>query len=284
MTRPAWVPDELAADESGACLLLARPRHLPALVRAGLRDPATWDRACAAGAFGGRGRTGTIEVDPSLVLRVKRMRRGGITRGLWRDRFFGVRRLVANLTVPLAALRRGVATVEPIGLLVERGPLGLQRGWLATTDVTAASSLAERLASPTPPASAELVLVLALIRGMHDRGVDHRDLNLGNVLLRPTPAGLVPLVIDLDRARLHAGPLPFRLRARALCRLERSSVKLFGRAPRRAGIDLRRVWYEAYAAGDPALAARLDRARRRNRVCIALHGWTWRRRREAHAG
>jgi len=277
VTAPAWVPDGLVAEGTGRCLLVARPQHLPALVHAGLRDPATWDRACAAGAVGGRGRTGKVEVDSRLVLRVKRMRRGGIARGLWRDHFLGTRRLVANLAVPLAALQRGVATVEPIGLLVKRGPLGLRRAWLATVDVSAAASLAERLASETPPAREELERVLSAIRGMHDRGVDHRDLNLGNVLLRSGAAGSEPLVIDLDCARLHSGPLPLRSRARALRRLERSAVKLLGNAPVVSGIDLRRFWYEAYASGDVALAARLDRARGWNRVAIALHRLAWRR-------
>jgi hypothetical protein len=176
---------------------------------------------------------------------------------------------VANLTVPRAALARGVATVEPIALLVERGPLGLVRAWLATAEAAGATSLADRWASgaPSPP---DVAAAVAAIRAMHDRGVDHRDLNLGNVLVGADGAALV---IDLDRARLHPGPLAFGPRARALSRLERSSVKLLGPAPRAAGRDLRRLWYEAYAGADAALALRLDRARVRSGWRIALHAF-----------
>jgi hypothetical protein len=110
---------------------------------------------------------------------------------------------------------------------------------------------------------------------MHDAGVEHRDLNLGNLLLRRGGSGAgEAFVVDLDRARLWDRPVPLRLRIRALCRLERSTVKLFGERPL-GGFDLRREWYRAYAGGDVELAARLDRARRANRLTLSLHRLGW---------
>jgi len=275
VTRPAWVPAGFAVEQVPGRVLVARPQHLPALLRAGLLEPSTWDRACPSSEAQGRGPTGTLALE-GLVLRLKRMRRGGLARHAWRNRFLGTRRLVENLTVPLAALGRGVATVEPIALLVEQGGLGLSRAWLAALDVPDAASLAARLLSSSPPTGGELRAVVAAVRHMHDCGVDHRDLNLGNILLPERGSRSGPLVIDLDRAGLYDEPLAIGVRARALRRLERSTVKLLGPTPRAGPVDLRRLWYEEYAAGDAALGRRLARARRFNRWAIALHGLGWR--------
>ncbi len=276
MSGPERIPAGFTVEQAPGLALVARPVHLPALLGAGLLDPRAWERACSGAEIGGRGPTGTLTLDDALVLHVKRMRRGGLARHVWRDRFPGTRRLLANLVGPITALDRGVATVEPIALLIERGPLGLSRGWLAARNVADARSLAQRLVSRDPPSRDELRAVVAVVRAMHERGIDHRDLNLGNVLLRDRSRPPAALVIDLDRARIGEHGLPVWLRARAMRRLERSTVKLLGPRPRLSGVDLRRFWYEAYAEQAPDLAARLERARRFNRWAIALHrlGWT----------
>src|SRR5690606_7761053 len=61
------------------------------------------------------------------------------------------------------------------------------------------------------------------IAAMHDGGVAHPDLNLRNLLV--VDAATVHL-LDFDRARLHAGPVPPARRARDLLRLARSARKL----------------------------------------------------------
>jgi hypothetical protein len=119
---------------------------------------------------------------------------------------------------------------------------------------------------------------MALVRHMHDAGLEHRDLNLGNLLVRPGTdgAGTEPFVIDLDRARLHSGPLPFRLRQGALRRLERSCVKLLGDAapPGRIGYG---PWYEFYAAGDRELEERFRRGVAAGHLWLRLHRAGWRK-------
>jgi hypothetical protein len=272
----AELPAGFALEPAPGRALIARPEHLQALVRAGLLEPRVWERTSESSATGGRGPTGTLALEGSLVLRLKRMRRGGLARHIWRDRFAGTRRLLANLGGPVTALERGVPTAEPIALLIERGSLGLSRGWLATRDVPRAESLAARLLSRRPPGLAELRAVVDAVRQMHDRGIDHRDLNVGNVLLRDDPPCSV-LMIDLDRARITEGALSERRRTCAVRRLERSTVKLLGLAPVVAGIDLRAFWYDAYAEGAPALRSRLASARRLNRCAIALHRLGWKR-------
>jgi hypothetical protein len=110
---------------------------------------------------------------------------------------------------------------------------------------------------------------------MHDVGVDHPDLNLGNLLLRRIPPDEPrAFIVDLDRARMYSGPLSWPVRIRALRRLERSSVKLFGERPL-AGFDLCREWYVAYAAGDTRIERHLERARRGNRLRFGLHRLGW---------
>ena len=109
---------------------------------------------------------------------------------------------------------------------------------------------------------------------MHDEGVEHLDLNLGNLLLR---RGDVPqaFVVDLDRARLHDRPLEFALRQRGLRRLERSYVKLCGDGP--GSVEHRDWIYTRYGTNDPAMTSRLQRGRRVGRAWIALHRLGWKR-------
>jgi 3-deoxy-D-manno-octulosonic acid kinase len=166
-------------------------------------------------------------------------------------------------------VRRGVATPAPVALLLVDGPGPLCRAWLAVDEIDHATDLAARFASVHPPTRAELGQVMGEVRKMHDVGVEHRDLNLGNLLLRTEPDSEPRAwVLDLDRARLHTGPLRFRLRQRALRRLERSHLKLFGDSHAAAPRDL---FYELYASGDEELGRRLDRGRSIGRLLLRLH-------------
>jgi tRNA A-37 threonylcarbamoyl transferase component Bud32 len=221
----------------------------------------------------GRGATARLELPSGRAARVKRLRRGGWTAPLWRDRFLGPRRALDNLRLSAEAGRRGVATPAPLALLIERRRPGLVRAWLAVDEIAGATDMRSRLASGRPPTEVELETVLRLVREMHDRGVEHRDLNLGNLLIRGD-GELEAFVVDLDRGRLHGGALDFGLRQRALRRLERSYVKACHPGPASDGI--RRAFYVRYAAGDRELARRLERGRRLGRVWIGLHRLGWR--------
>jgi hypothetical protein len=117
---------------------------------------------------------------------------------------------------------------------------------------------------------------MKMVRGMHDRGLDHRDLNLGNLLVRGDGAGgHEPFVVDLDRAVLGSGELPFRRRLAALLRLERSYVKIVTRAGAKAPGRERERWYGLYAAGDDRLAARLALWRRLAAPLLLAHRIGW---------
>jgi hypothetical protein len=102
---------------------------------------------------------------------------------------------------------------------------------------------------------------------MHGVGLEHRDLNLGNLILRAGADGPEASVVDLDGSRLRERPLSFGVRQAALRRIERSCRRTLGAAAAVAAAD---AIYAAYAEGDAALAARLSAGRGRGRMLLAL--------------
>ena len=118
---------------------------------------------------------------------------------------------------------------------------------------------------------------MGVVRSMHDGGLRHPDLNLGNLAVRPEQDGWQAFVLDLDRATLYPERLCFALRVSSLRRLERSYVKNFG-ADGPLGSDGSGAFYRLYAADDAELTSRLGRARRRGRPGLAWHRMFWRTR------
>jgi 3-deoxy-D-manno-octulosonic acid kinase len=271
-------PREFELLRRPPCFLYVARRHVAAVREQKLDDPKRWEAILAEGdgTRAGRGSVGRIRLSTGLPVILKKMRRGGLAADVWRDRFLGTGRLMDNLRVPLEAAGRGIATAAPVALLLVSGPPGLYRGWLAVEEIEGARDLASRYASGPAPSTAELSSVFRLLRRMHDAGVEHRDLNLGNLLLRNGRDGVVEaFVVDLDRARLRVASLPFRTRLGSLRRLERSYAKRFGgRSSGRSTPDLS-PWCDLYAAGDERLARRLRRGRGRGRVALFLHRIGW---------
>jgi lipopolysaccharide kinase (Kdo/WaaP) family protein len=242
----------------------------------GLESWDAWARVLAAGSpASGRGSTAVIEGGRGSRWRVKAMRRGGRLAGIWRERHGSVRRLVATLSASAEAHARGVPTAPPVALIVEVGPFGLARGAMAVTEIEGSEDLARRVTRHAATRS-DLDATMTAVRAMHDRGVLHPDLNLGNLLLR-SGGGESPevFVIDFDRATFAAGPLPFKCRQAALRRLERSCAKLTG-APGPLGPGSEDLWYSTYAAADADLGRRLARGRFWGRLALSAHRLGWR--------
>jgi len=277
LTAPAAAPAGFQVSSRRNATLVARAEAIESLRAAGLDLPEGWERLTGEqGARAGRGATATLELSGGLRLRLKQLRRGGSLAFLWRERFCGVRRLLDNLRIPLEAAGRGVATPLPVALLLVPGPPGLARGWLGTEEIEGVADLASRFAAGRSPERREMESVLRTVRQMHDVGLDHRDLNLGNLLLQVADAGATRTwVCDLDGARLLDGPVGFEPRQRALRRLERSYVKIC--APRAPSEEIRDGLYRFYAEGDRGLASRLERGRPAGRRWIRLHRLGWRR-------
>ena len=64
------------------------------------------------------------------------------------------------------------------------------------------------------------------LRSLHDAGLRHPDLNLGNLLVVSGVEGYRVIFVDLDRARLQKSALSDAARRRGLRRLRRSAAKL----------------------------------------------------------
>jgi len=267
------LPEGFVAARRGRTTLIEAARCAGEFAGAGLGSPEGWEqRLLGPAGAAGRGATARVELAGGSVARIKRLRRGGLGASVWRGRFWGARRLLDNLRLPIVAAERGVATAAPLALLLQSDRLGWVRAWLAVGEIEGATDLRSRIAAGRPIGD-ELDATMRLVRRMHDRGVEHRDLNLGNLLVRGPAGAVEAFVVDLDRGRLHAGPLGFRARRRGLRRMERSYVKACH--PGRAADDLRTRIYSSYAAGDLPLARRLERGRGLGRIWIALHRLGW---------
>lgn len=243
----------------------------------GLDSWDAWHRALAGGSpASGRGATVVVDGAPGSRWRVKTMRRGGRLARLWRDRYGSARRLVATLSASAEAKARGVPTAQPVALIVEAGPGGFARGAMAFAEIEGSEDLAQRVMRRAATRD-DVEATIGAVRAMHDRGVLHPDLNLGNVLLRPR-GGASPEVflIDFDRASFAPGPLSFGCRQAAVRRLERSCAKLTG-APGPLGPGSEDLWYSTYAGNDAELARRLARGRLWGRFALAVHRLGWRR-------
>ena len=208
-------------------------------LRLGLDRGPGWERLLAAGdGATGRGASAVVARGASPAWRLKRMRRGGLTARLWGDRYPFPGRLVAMLAASGEARRRGIATPAAVALLVERDAFPLVRGFLAIEEIAGAEDLARR-ARRGALSEADVAAAMRAVRRMHDAGMDHPDLNLGNILVGPEGAH----VIDLDRVTFEAGPLSRARRERALTRLARSSVKITGSEG---------LWHDAYREERPS--------------------------------
>lgn len=269
-------PDGFVHERSGRASLVAEERALETLRQAGMTTRAGWERIVQSGAHAsGRGRTARVALADGRRIVVKQLRRGGALRSLWRDRFVGTERALANIDTPIALAARGIPTARPVALLVCDAAWGLVQAWLATEEIAGADDLTTLYGRRPPPPPALTVAMLDAVRRAHDAGLVHGDLNLGNLLARQrADGGWEIFVVDLDRARVRSEALGFRTRLHALRRLERSAVKQFGSdGPPGAGSPS--SWYGVYARGDAALAEKFAASRRAGRTWLALHRLGW---------
>ena len=272
------MPEGFVLWTEGRAHLWVREELLEGVRSAGLADPIGWQERLATRSQGsGRGSTARCQIPGGPPVLLKQMHRGGTTRPIWRGRYPMLRRLIANLEVPLETARRGVATATPVAMLIQEGPPHLYQGWLAMEEIVGARDLPSRWRGTGLPGREEIAAIMRLVRRMHDAGLEHRDLNLGNLLLRDRPQeGYEAFVVDLDRARLHPAPLGLRLRRRGLGRMWRSYLKLCG-GSRPPAADALVAWYTLYAQGDEALGHRLMKGRKLQDAALALHRLRWRR-------
>lgn len=176
---------------------------------------------------GGRAPHPRVELPGGERVLVRRYLRGGAVRHLNRDRYFLGHRAFAELRVMERARAAGVRAPEAIAA-AEHPRFPGYSAWLATRWVEDARDLhACLLASAEEERETALRAAGEQIGRLHEAGIAHPDLNLRNLLVAPAGEGATEMwVLDFDRARLFAGPVPARRRARDLLRLARSARKL----------------------------------------------------------
>jgi 3-deoxy-D-manno-octulosonic acid kinase len=165
---------------------------------------------------------------------VRPYRRGGaVARPLLGDRYvrLGSPRPFVEAAASVEAARRGISTPRVVaGLVYPDGPF--YRADPVTEYIGGAANLADTLwsgpLSLRLPRARALRAAGRLLGSMARAGVEHVDLNAGNILLRGEGENLSAMLLDLDRCLLKphgAGSFP-----RMFARLERSLRKLGERA------------------------------------------------------
>ena len=231
----------------------------------------------ASGNPGGRGRISEVpppEDLPGQTLILKQVVHGGLYARLNRERFLGPRRLLRQLRLVHKARERGVPTPDIGYMAWSHGrPCRL---YLATERVPASRSLEELLQDEGAGRQRGLALVAAAdaVREMHDAGLVHGDLNLGNLMVAQTERAPEGFVIDLDYSWFPP-EITEAHRAANLARLLRS-VEKSGALAHRAALRERLGFLRNYCRGMGPLYRRLSRRLRRRVALFRLHRMAWR--------
>jgi hypothetical protein len=178
--------------------------------------------------IGNRGSAFELRLAGTPALFARCFRRGGLVRFLVSDIYFGaIPRPLRELRISLAARRRGIAVVEPMGAMVEWVAPMVYRGCFLTRAIDGMTLWQflkvddDRLVRLHVIEQARL-----MIDTMHRRGLCHSDLNLHNLFVTKVGESFAVMALDLDKARLHPPPLDPALILSNLARLARSARKL----------------------------------------------------------
>ena len=242
------------------------------------------DQQTAQGMVGptGRGPIWTARLAGRAAV-IKLHRRGGLPGRLLAllprrmpELWCGTRRVRREARVAGNGRARGAPVPEAMAWLAVRvGPF--RRLYAASAQVLGAVPLDRALRSPEGPGRPHLVRAAARAAArLHDAGLVHGDLNLGNLLWLPGEGRvqIVDLASARVRPRLGAGR-----RGADLARLERSALKILGAAAMPGRERLRfvvayqreRAWLEPLP--DPRRSTRaLVTALRWRRALFPLHG------------
>jgi hypothetical protein len=274
------VPPGYVLHRVGSTSLVLDRKREEELVYLRLADPSTRARLFGRGPRRGRGTTPSVALSREESVVLRRYRHGGVLGWLAGPLFLGPGRALAELEVTARAEAAGAPVPHALCLVMwpRVGPL-----WSALIGTREESGARDLRAAVQACANARERVWLAravgaAIRRLHDTGVEHGDLQLGNVLVRGGPGGsaspMTPasiVVVDLDGARFErAGSLVPRRRAKNLGRFVRSAVKT-RTWPERAGRRELAALLAGYTEGDRALRGALRRFVAWERAKLALH-------------
>ncbi|MCP4006957.1 MAG: hypothetical protein GY725_22485 [bacterium] len=253
-------------------LILDR-NETPDLMRLRLADPAVRKTLFARGPRRGRGTTPSVALRHDLRVVLRRYRHGGLLGWLTGSLYVGTSRAAEELSVTAAA--EALDAPVPHALCVVLWPVfgPFWSAMIGTREEPNASELLGVLHSLKDVKARRILIaeVADAVRRLHDAGVDHRDLQLRNLLVVPNSGGRRIVAVDLDKAVFHgSGGLSSSVRANNLGRLHRSAVKN-GLAGSRIGPRELAIFASAYTRGDRELRAELRGWTRRERIKLALH-------------
>lgn len=286
------VPTGFTEVEAHGFYIITRPAYYKLAVSLAERDPERVlsdsarrpepDRASAGGNGGGmRGRGAHVELpgEGGETLILKKNRRGGLYGRFVGDLHKNDYQAVAEVMLSETAWKKGV----PVALLAfamsaPAAPTGrraaYRRGYSASIRVPGARSLMEWLESPISSNERRAVLEATAhaVARAHDRGFQHGDLNLGNILVvRSEQREYSAWFVDLAHSTL-GGTLRVKPRVENLVRLYRSAEKWL------PGIGQRNLvrFMRAYTRGDRVETRRYFEAAARHRTSLFLHRLGWR--------
>ncbi|HXX49054.1 MAG TPA: lipopolysaccharide kinase InaA family protein [Myxococcota bacterium] len=267
------VPPGYAVHRVGDAWLVFDAEFTHELVGLRLADPGARKRLFARAPRRGRGAAPSVSLRRDAHVVLRRYQHGGLFRGITRALYLGPSRALTELHVTARAEASGAPVPHVICLALWPAAGPFWSALIGTREERGARDLLDALlAAPDARARRELLReVGAAVRRLHDAGVDHRDLQLHNILAVEEAGRRRIVVVDLDRAVYHPrGALSPRLRARNLGRLTRSAVKagLF-----RGPIGKRELsaFIGAYTGTDRRLRAELRGWIRGEQWKLALH-------------
>ena len=252
------IPDRFAVHRVGATWLVFDRRHVRDLTELRLADAEKREQLFARAPRRGRGNAPSVELNPRESIVLRRYRHGGLLGWLTGPLFWGPGRPLEELRVTARAEASG-APVPSVLCMIAWPVFGpFWSAIIGTREERTAHDLFVDLEQEAAPQMrlARARQVGEAIRRLHEAGVEHRDLQLRNILVTEPDASRI-VVIDLDRAKFHRfGQVPADRRARNLGRLVRSVIKagLWGGA-----VDRRQLaaFCSAYTAGNRTLRENL---------------------------
>jgi tRNA A-37 threonylcarbamoyl transferase component Bud32 len=188
--------------------------------------------------------------------------------------YLGGRRFLEEIRITTAAERRGIRVAPIVASVTRPASLGFCRHHYLVLEMQGEDlrvTLEGETGAGGPSRPRLLQAVAKALRALHDAGICHADLNLGNVIVIDSGEGEVEIgFVDLDTSRMVEST-GFRERMRNLMRLHRSALKtgLLPTVPERAR------FLRAYFGEDRTSRHRAWVYFRRAAPLLVLHRLLW---------
>ncbi len=279
MLKPHLIPPSFSLVKKGKSYLLLHDDFKELLLSQGIEDPETFFKTHSSTATFLKGRT----PHPSIPIRVgtrmvvRKYSHGGLLRVFNRDLFLFGARAFRELILTEEIRASGILTIQPIGAIHQIVFWPFYRAFLLSLEIPHAKNLIQFLQGNDSHLSPEHLhhkwkMIRAaglLLRGFHQRGFYHRDLQLKNLLVDRDQI----LIIDFDRS-CRKENLSVRDRVKNLLRLNRSVEKW-----KRNGLPITRTdrwrFFMAYSGGDPNILIAVKKALRTYSIGLFFHRCGW---------